>query len=107
MPSSVDFYLVLFSLKESLCFIYLFAYLVCVYVPTYIHMQVHATAWVWRSEDYLWEVLRQGLSLLPNFTDLASMAASILQGSWMLFLELDHKVKCVAGLKPRSLCLCG
>lgn len=29
--------------------------------------------------------MRQSLSLLPNFIDLASMAASILQGSWMLF----------------------
>lgn len=90
-------------------FIYLFAYLVCMYVLTYTHMQVHATAWVWRSEDYLWEVFTCGRVSHCYQTSqiwLLWLPASS-RDPGCCFLELDHKVKWVPGLKPRPLCLCG
>lgn len=52
--------------------------------------------------------MRQGLSLLPNFTDVARLAASILQGSSRaVSWQLDCKLMWVPALKPRPSRLCG
>lgn len=79
------------------------------YVPAYTHTQAHAhSLGVEVRGQLVGGFMRQGLLLLPNFTDVARLAASILQGSSRaVSWQLDCKLMWVPALKPRPSRLCG
>lgn len=72
---------------------------VCVYI--YPHAGTRHSLGVEARGLLVGGFMRQGLSLLPNFTDLARMAASIPQGSGMLFPGSRSQGQVGPGLKPR------